>query len=105
MVGSREQLYKTIVSDPINTLQNDNSFSREDYTKHLISKGGGLNSPLHHSFEEKEGAPDPLHPYLDTGLGKTIILLFIYNLYMHINVPALLPKIKIAILFLFYMHI
>ena len=44
-------------------------------------------------LKEKKGCPpDPLHPSLDTGMGKTyIIILFLSNLHiMHSNVPALI---------------
>ena len=63
----------------IYTLYNDNNFSREGYTKQL-SKGRG--APVLHCTPIL-GGPDSLHPSLDTGLGKTyIIILILYNLHM-----------------------
>ena len=62
--------------------------------------GAGANSPLHPHVRRKGGAPNPLHPSLDTGLGEIyIIILFLSNLHiMHSNVPALYSLIKIAII-------
>ena len=52
------------------------------------------------------GAHDPLHPSLDTVLGKTyILILFLSNLHMHIVMFQPYFFIKIVILFLIYMHI
>jgi len=80
LVGLREQLFKTIVSDPIFTIHNDNNFSRERLyiPNNLFKRGGGGNLPLHPHFRRKWDAPDPLRPSLDIGLGMIYIIILHY---------------------------
>ena len=62
-------LYRMIISEKIIP---NNLFKKE---------GASANSPLHPHFRGKGDVPDPLHPSLNTGLGKTyIIILFLSNL-------------------------
>jgi len=67
-----------------------NSFTNNVYTLYTLYR-----IQIHRCtpIKGKKGCPpDPLHPSLDTGMGKTyIIILFLSNLHiMHSNVPALI---------------
>ena len=42
-----------------------------DYTNNLF-KRRGANLPMHPHFRRKGDASDPLHPFLDTGLGNIV---------------------------------
>ena len=94
----RKQLYLAIVLEPIYIIQNDEKKfrSRLYQTNHLT--GGRVQIRHCIPIRRKGGAHDPVHPSLDTGLGKTYILILFLS-----DLPYFF--IKIVILFLICMHI
>ena len=102
----RKQLYLAIVLEPIYIIQNDEKKfrSRLYQTNHLT--GGRVQIRHCTPIRRKGGAHAPVHPSLDTGLGKTyILILFLSDLHMHIVMFQPYFFIKIVILFLICMHI
>ena len=55
-------------------------FQEKDYIYQTtyLKGGGGGNLPLHPHFRRKWGAPDPLRPSLDIGLGMIYIIILHY---------------------------
>ena len=58
----------------IRTIQNDNTFQGKIIPINLFKRGAGGVQTRSFTSILKGGAPYPLHPSLDTGLGKTFII-------------------------------